>query len=177
MRVTQIRGLPVLDSAVARQAGVVAGLLIDVTSACVVALDVKHGDGLLVHRVPMGYVDSISRRAVLVPRSGELELIPPRLWGDHLFGTDALIGLEVLSDGGERLGFVSDVHFGPKTMAIQSYVVTRRAWEPWLRRTRLVPSEVLACSGDAMVVSRSPRRSGFAPFERLQHALGLIRKA
>jgi uncharacterized protein YrrD len=177
MRVSQIRGLPVLDCAVARQAGVVAGLLIDVTAACVVALDVKHGDGLLVHRVPIAYVDRIGPRAVLLPRSSELELFPPREWGDNLLGTDVLIGLEVLSEGGERLGFVSDLHFSPTTMDIQSYEVTTRAWEPWLRSTRLVPMEVLACSGDAMVVSRSPRRSGFGPAERLQHALGLIRKA
>jgi uncharacterized protein YrrD len=176
MRMTQVRGLPVLDSEKARQAGVVAGLVIDVGAACVKALDVKHGDGLLVHRVPAECVERIGPRAVLVPHSSELELIPPRDWGDTLFGTDALIGLEVLSEGGERVGFVSDVHFGPKTRAIHSYEVTTGAWEPWLRHTRLHPVEVLACSGDAMVVSRVPQRPGFGAVERLQHALGLIRK-
>jgi sporulation protein YlmC with PRC-barrel domain len=177
MRVSQVRGLPVLDSTRARQAGVVADLVIDVTAARVVALDVHHGDGLLVHRVTMDSVERVGSRSVLVPRSSELELAQPREWADHLMVTDALIGLEVLSEAGERVGYVSDVHFGPKTKSIHSYEVTTSAWEPWCRRTRLHPAEVLACSPDAMLVTPDAYRPTFRPVERLQHALGFIRKA
>jgi uncharacterized protein YrrD len=177
MRVTQVRGIPVLDTVAARQAGLVAGVAIDLDTARVVAVDVKHGDGLLVDRIAMEHVERIGLRAVLAPRSHQLVLVPSRDWPESVFGTDALLGLQALSEDGDSVGRVSDAHFDPKTLTVHAYEITTSAWEPWRRRTRILPDDVLACSHDAMLVSRRPDGPEVGPVERLQHALGLNRKA
>ena len=45
-------GLPVVDTHVARQAGIVSDVLLDLHTGRVAVLNVKHADGWLVQRIP-----------------------------------------------------------------------------------------------------------------------------
>ena len=48
MRLTRVTGLPVVDTHVARQAGIVSDVLLDLHAGRVAVLNVKHADGWLV---------------------------------------------------------------------------------------------------------------------------------
>ena len=48
--------MPVVDTHVARQAGVVSDVLLDLQAGRVAVLNVKHADGWLVQRIPAEYI-------------------------------------------------------------------------------------------------------------------------
>lgn len=156
MRLTRITGLPVVDTHVARQAGVVSDVLIDLATARVAVLDVQHADGWLVQRIPAEYVYRLGPHTVLVADTVAVDMAPAisdRRW----FRTQALLGLEVMSDGGERVGTIADAELDPRTLAVKAYLL-RKASGLWRRRRRVHPDEVVTFSPELMIV-REPARA------------------
>ena len=149
-------GLPVVDTHVARQAGIVSDVLIDLETGRVAVLDVQHADGWLVQRIPAEYVYRLGPHTVLVADTASVDMGPPisdRRW----FRTRALLGLEVLSEGGERVGQIADAELDNQTLAVKTYLL-RKASGAWRRRGRVHPDEVVTFSPEMMIV-REPARA------------------
>ncbi|MBV9168920.1 MAG: hypothetical protein JOZ81_02400 [Chloroflexi bacterium] len=150
LRLTQISGLPVVDTHVARQAGIVSDVLLDLHEARVAVLNVQHADGWLVQRIPAEYIYRIGPHTVLVADTAAVDLGPPQA-DQRFFPSAALVGLQVLTDGGDRVGEISDADLDDQTLAVKSYLL-RNAQGPWRRHKRIHPEEVLSFSPELMLI-------------------------
>ena len=150
MRLTKVTGLPVVDTHVARQAGVVSDVLVDLQAGRVAVLNVQHADGWLVQRIPAEYIYRIGPHTVLVSDTVAVDLGPPHA-DQRYFPLETLVGLEVLSEGGERVGHIADAELDAQTLAVTVYLLkeTRGLWR---RRGRIHPEDVLTFSPELMVV-------------------------
>jgi len=155
VRITRVTGLPVVDTHVARQAGVVSDVLLDVQAGRVAVLNVNHADGWLVQRIPAEYVYRLGPHTVMVSDTVAVDLGPPAA-EQRLFPIQSLIGLEVLSDGGERVGQIVDAELDEQTLAVKAYLL-RDAQGAWRRHRRIHPEEVVSCSPELMLVKERKR--------------------
>jgi sporulation protein YlmC with PRC-barrel domain len=156
VRLSKVTGMPVVDTHVARQAGIVSDVLLDVQAARVAVLNVKHADGWLVQRIPAEYVYRLGPHTVLVADTVAVDLGPPAI-DQRWFPIESIVGLEVLTEGGDRVGQITDADLDDKTLAVKSYVL-RNAAGAWRRKGRVHPDEVVNCSPELMLVrERGPQ--------------------
>jgi sporulation protein YlmC with PRC-barrel domain len=144
-----LAGLPVVDTNVARLAGVVSGALVDVPAARLAVLNVQHGDGWEVQRIPAEYVYRLGPQTVLVSDSASVDLGPAAA-SEHWYPIPALVGLEVLTDGGDHVGHIGDAELDERTLAVKAYFL--RPSSVWRRPTRIQPGDVLSCSAELMLI-------------------------
>ena len=142
--------MPVVDTHVARQAGVVCEVLLDMQAGRVAVLNVNHGDGWLVQRIPAEYVYRLGPHTVMVSDTVAVDLGPPSIQ-QRWFPIQSLIGLEVLTDGGDRVGQIAAAELDVQTLAVTAYLL-RNAHGAWRRGGRVHPDEVVACSPELMLV-------------------------
>jgi sporulation protein YlmC with PRC-barrel domain len=167
VRISRVIGLPVVDTHVARQAGVVSDLLIDVAAGRVAVLNVQHADGWLVQRIPAEYVYRLGPQTVLVADTLAVDMGPP-LSDAHWLRVEALVGLEVMTDGGDLVGHVADADLDNQTLAVKAYVL-KRPRGTWRRRPRVHPDQVVTASLELMIVrSPSTNPEGLAESARLR---------
>src|SRR5690242_8302307 len=121
----------------------------------VAVLNVKHADGWLVQRIPAAYVYRLGPRTVLVTDTVAVDLGPPAA-EQRWFPIDSLVGLEVMTDAGERVGQIVDADLDDQTLAVKAYLL-RRVKGVWRRRGRIHPDEVVSCSPDLMLVKAQKR--------------------
>lgn len=150
MRLTKLTGLPVVDTHVARQAGVVSDVLLDLQAGRIAVLNVQHADGWLVQRIPAEYIFRILPHTVLVSDSVAVDLGPPHA-DQRFFPLEALVGLEVLTEGGERVGHIEDADLDAQTLAVTAYLL-KETHGVWRRRGRVLPDEVVTYSPELMIV-------------------------
>jgi sporulation protein YlmC with PRC-barrel domain len=150
VRLTKVMGLPVVDTHVARQAGVVSDVLLDMQAGRVAVLNVKHADGWLVQRIPAEYIYRLGPHTVLVADTVAVDLGPPAP-DQRWFPVQSLIGLEVMTEGGDRVGQISDADLDDQTLAVKAYVL-RKARGAWRRRGHVDPDDVVTCSPELMLV-------------------------
>ncbi len=143
-------GLPVVDTHVARQAGIVSDVLLDLHAGRVAVLNVKHADGWLVQRIPAEYVYRLGPHTVLVADTVAVDLGPPAS-DQRWFPIQSVVGLEVLTEGGDRVGQIVDADLDDQTLAVKAYLL-RNASGAWRRRGRVHPDEVVTCSPELMLV-------------------------
>ena len=155
MKLTKVVGMPVVDTHVARQAGIVSDVLLDLQSGRVAVLNVKHADGWLVQRIPAEYVYRLGPFTILVADTIAVDLGPPAA-DQRWFPIESVVGLEVMTDGGDRVGQITDADLDDQTLAVKSYLL-RNASGAWRRRGRVHPDEVVACSAELMLI-RERRR-------------------
>jgi len=142
--------MPVVDTHVARQAGVVSDVLLDMQTGRVAVLNVNHGDGWLVQRIPAEYVYRLGPHTVMVSDTVAVDLGPPTV-EQRWFPIEALVGLQVLTDGGDKVGRIVDAELDDQTLAVKAYLL-RNAKGAWHRHGRIHPDEVVACSTELMLV-------------------------
>lgn len=139
--------MPVVDTHVARQAGVVSDVLLDMQGGRIAVLNVKHADGWLVQRIPAEYVYRLGPHTVLVADTVAVDLGPPQA-DQRWFPIESVVGLQVMTEAGDQLGEIQDAEVDDKTLTVRSYLLRKR----WRRRSRVHPDEVLACSPELMLV-------------------------
>jgi sporulation protein YlmC with PRC-barrel domain len=154
VRLTQVTGLPVVDTHVARQAGIVSDVLLDLHAARVAVLNVQHADGWIVQRIPAEYIYRIGPHTVLVADTAAVDIGPPQV-DQRWFPSGALLGLEVLTEGGDRVGRIADAELDNQTLAVTAYLL-RNAQGAWRRRGRIHPEEVVTFSPEMMLVRQRP---------------------
>jgi sporulation protein YlmC with PRC-barrel domain len=147
---TKVTGLPVVDTHVARQAGIVSDLLLDMQAGRVAVLNVKHADGWLVQRIPSEYVYRLGPHTVLVADTVAVDLGPPSP-DQRYFPIQSVVGLSVLTEGGDRVGQIRDADLDDQTLAVKAYLL-RNANGVWRRHGRVHPDEVLTCSPELMLI-------------------------
>ncbi len=150
MRLSRVTGLPVVDTHVARQAGVVSDVLLDLQAGRVAVLNVQHADGWLVQRIPAEYVYRLGPHTVLVSDSVGVDLGPPQP-DQRWFPLASLLGLEVLTENGERVGHIADAELDAQTLTVTAYLL-KEAKGVWRRRGRVHPDEVITYSPELMIV-------------------------
>ena len=142
--------MPVVDTHVARQAGIVSDVLLDMQGGRVAVLNVKHADGWLVQRIPAEYVYRLGPHTVLVADTVAVDLGPPAS-DQRWFPIESVLGLKVMTEGGEPVGQISDADLDDQTLAVRAYLL-RKATGPWRRLGRVHPDEVVVCSPELMLV-------------------------
>jgi len=155
MRLTQVPGMPVVDTHVARQAGIVSDVLLDMQGGRIAVLNVKHADGWLVQRIPAEYVYRLGPHTVLVADTVAIDLGPPRA-DQRWFPIESVVGLQVMTDGGDTVGQIYDADLDDKTLVVRSYLL-RKAKGMWQRRGRINPDEVVACGPELMLIKHPAR--------------------
>src|SRR5579871_3942475 len=124
--------MPVVDTHVARQAGVVSDVLLDMEAGRVAVLNVKHADGWLVQRIPAEYVYRLGPHTVLVADTIAVDLGPPRA-DQRWFPIGSVLGLDVMTEGGDAVGQIADAELDDQTLAVRAYLL-RNATGAWRRR-------------------------------------------
>jgi sporulation protein YlmC with PRC-barrel domain len=155
VRLTKVTGLPVVDTHVARQAGVVSDVLLDLQAGRVAVLNVQHADGWIVQRIPAEYVYRLGPHTVLVADTVAVDLGPPQP-DQRWFPLGSLLGLEVLTEGGERVGHIADAELDAQTLEVRAYLL-KEARGVWRRRGRVHPDEVVTYSPELMIVRERGR--------------------
>ena len=150
MRLSKVTGLPVVDTHVARQAGVVSDVLLDLQAGRVAVLNVQHADGWLIQRIPAEYIYRLGPHTVLVSDTVAVDLGPPQP-DQRWFPLESLLGLEVLTEGGERVGHIADAELDAQTLVVKAYLL-KEARGVWRRRGRIHPDEVVTYSPELMIV-------------------------
>lgn len=150
MRLTQVTGLPVVDTHVARQAGIVSDVLIDTQSGRVAVLNVKHADGWIVQRIPAEYIYRLGPHTVLVADTIAVDMGPPES-DQRWFPIESLVGLQVMTEGGDHVGQIFDAELDDHTLDVRAYLL-RKATGAWKRASRVHPDEVVVCSSELMLV-------------------------
>ena len=121
IRLKQIQGMPVVDARVARQAGVVDDVLVDPLGGHLAGLTVKHAEGWLVQRVPAAHIYQIGQHAVLMADTTTLTYEPPRVADPRWLSSHMVVGMEVLTEDGDRVGFVRDVVFDQESLQVKRF--------------------------------------------------------
>jgi sporulation protein YlmC with PRC-barrel domain len=150
VKLTKVVGMPVVDTHVARQAGIVSDVLLDLEAGRVAVLNVKHADGWLVQRIPAEYVYRLGPFTILVADTVAVDLGPPPV-DQRWFPIESVIGLEVITEGGDRVGQITDADLDDKTLAVKAYVL-RNASGAWRRHGRIHPDEVVTASPELMLI-------------------------
>lgn len=167
MRVMELRGLPVIDPRSARRVGAVSDVHVDPAAGRVAALDIQATGGgadteEVAERLEQVSADQIRRvghSAVMLKGSyvadGARQPGPKDEWLD----LDTLVGLEVLGDGGDRVGNLVDAHFNPDSLRVEGYELAVPPLERWFGGGgRFTPEIVLACSRELMIIRASRER-------------------
>jgi sporulation protein YlmC with PRC-barrel domain len=154
VRLTRVAGLPVVDTHVARQAGLVSDILLDVRAGRLAVLNVQHADGLIVQRIPAEYVYRLLPHTVLVADTVAVD-VPPSP-EQNLSTLSSLIGLEVLTDGGDRVGRIADADVDEQSLVITAYLL-KEGLGKWRRLGRVHPSDIVSCSQELMIVRARPQ--------------------
>jgi len=111
---------------------------------------VQHADGWLIQRIPAEYVYRIGPHTVLVADTVAVDLGPP-LADQRWFALSNLLGLEVMTEGGDRVGRIADAELDDQSLVVTSYVL-KGASGAYRRRGRVRPDEVLTFSTEMMIV-------------------------
>jgi len=142
--------MAVVDTHVARQAGIVSDVLLDMQAGRVAVLNVKHADGWLVQRIPAEYIYRLGPHTVLVSDTVAADLGPPQT-DQRWFPIESIVGLQVMTEGGEHVGKIFDAELDDHTLDVRAYLL-RKASGPWKGGGRVHPDEVVMCSPELMLV-------------------------
>ena len=164
MRLMELRGLPVIDPHAARRIGIVSDIHVDPAAGRLAAVDVQApsdgGDeseaGEQLEQVAADQIRRVGRSAVML--KGGFVADASRRPGpkDDWLDLDTLVGLEVLGDGGDRVGNLVDAHFNPDSLSIEGYELAVPPLERWFGGGgRITPEIVVACSRDLMIIRAS----------------------
>lgn len=175
MRMTELKGRAVIDPTSARKLGVVVDVLVDATAARLAAVDVAAAAAEPPERIPVDAIARIGRHAVMLTRHSPSSPWPSAAKSgsasaedgsgevvDHRLDYGSLVGLEVLDEGGDRVGYLQDARVDPDSLAVTAYELAGAAWRRWLRwKSEIGSAEVTSWSRELMLV-RDHRRSNGA---------------
>ncbi len=126
-------------------------MLIDPTAAHLDALDMQPRWASPL-RISAQRVRRIGRHAVMLD-PGDCEPAVPLGDDDRRIDLEALVGLEVLTDRGDRVGYLADAYMDADALVVEAYELAAPFWQRWLGSSGLSrPSEIIACSREVMIV-------------------------
>jgi uncharacterized protein YrrD len=160
MRITNIKGRPVVDPTTARKLGIVVDVLVDTTTARLGGLDVASAEAESPTHIPAERIACIGRAAVMLRKGPPLENPTEEGTATDWLGCGSLVGLEVLDDNGDRTGYLQNAQVDPSNLMVGAYELRGAVWRRWLGwRSQIRPDEVTACSTELMLV-KAGRETG-----------------
>lgn len=157
MRLTQVRGLPVVDPRSAKKVGTISGVYVDAQSARIAAFDVKAAGTNESLQISADCVRRVGVHAVMLAGSMDLFTLPD-MEDEGLIDSQTLIGLEVMGETGNRLGTLCDALFNQDTLQVDQFEMAVPSVERWFGSGgRISPDAVIACSPELMVVRAGKR--------------------
>src|SRR5438045_8700076 len=111
--------MPVVDTHVARQAGIVSDVLLDLHAGRIAVLNVKHADGWQVQRIPAEFVYRLGPHTVLVADTVAVDLGPPHSdlrW----LPIGSVVVLEVLTAGGHLVVQITHAELDEETTSVSA---------------------------------------------------------
>jgi sporulation protein YlmC with PRC-barrel domain len=207
VRLQRLRRMPVVALS-ARRLGHIEAVYLDPTTSRVTAIAVPGGADAARVRIPAARIRRVGTHAVIlggreggrdlratpaqaaaVVQDRESRYLAPEIAAPEI-AAEHLLGMEVLDDGGDRIGCIHDVYLHRETLAIAAYELETPWLESQFRGPRLIlPAQVHACSHDLMIADRraaiaAPSATGFPerPFpvgweERRLRVPGAVRHA
>ena len=125
-------------------------MLLDMQAGRVAVLNVTHADGWLVQRIPAEYVYRLGPHTVMVADTVAVDLGPPPT-DQRWFPIESVVGLQVMTEGGDAVGQIHDAELDDHTLDVRAYLL-RKASGAWKRAGRIHPDEVVVCSMELMLV-------------------------
>jgi uncharacterized protein YrrD len=155
-RLSQLRGMPVVDISSAHRIGTVVNVHLDPNAGSVESMDVGRNGEATERRVKVVDLRRIGKDAVvMLPAATNGSHRPDAL--DGFIDTATITGLEAIDEEGDRLGFISDILINADSLEVHAYELTTPFLERLFRGPRrIAPDRVLMCSRDVMVI-RSAR--------------------
>jgi len=156
-RLNQLRGMPVVDISSAHRIGNVLNVHLDPNAGSIESIDVGRSGEAAEHRLKVVDIRRIGKDAVvMLPVAADSHHRQDAL--DGFIDTATIMGLEVIDEEGDRLGFISDILINADTLEVHTYELTTPYLERLFRGPRRVPPDrVLMCSRDVMII-RSARQ-------------------
>ena len=163
MRVTELRGRQVVDPITASKRGRVVDVLVDPTTRCLAGLTIA-ADGEESHQeISARHIARIGSAAVMLRREVEGDVFDTELRHEDYLDYGSLVGLEVLDEGGDRVGRLQDAKIDPEHLAITAYALVGAGWRRWLgSMSDITPSQVSSWSRELMLVQ--PRAGAASTF-------------
>jgi len=165
MRMTELKGRVVVDPTTARKRGVVVDVLVDATTARLAAVDISLSEADGAERIPAEWIARIGRDAVMLARTS----VSPEDGSqagpaEECLDYGSLVGLEVLDEGGDRVGFLQDAQVDPDSLSVTAYELTGAAWRRWFRwNSEIGSDEVTSWSRELMLVRARRATEQVAP--------------
>ena len=163
MRVTELKGRQVVDPATASKRGRVVDVLVDPTTKRLAGLTIA-ADGQESHQeISARHIARIGRAAVMLRREVDGDVGDTDLRHEDYLDYATLVGLEVLDEGGDRVGRLLDAKIDPDRLAITAYALVGAGWRRWLGSlSDITPSQVSSWSRELMLVQ--PRAAAASTF-------------
>ncbi len=154
MRVTELKGRQVVDPITASKRGRVVDVLVDPTTKCLAGLTIA-ADGEDSHQeISARHIAPIGSAAVMLRREVQGDVSDTDLRHEDYLDYASLVGLEVLDEGGDRVGRLQDANIDPDRLAVTGYALVGTGWwRRWLGSpSDVAPSQVSSWSRELMLV-------------------------
>jgi sporulation protein YlmC with PRC-barrel domain len=154
--------MPVIDLT-ARRLGNVEEIYLDLRAARLSLIDVRAGQGMPSQRIAGARISRVGAHAIMLMGwvHGGLPSLPV---DEEWIESENVLGMEVIDDGGDRIGYISDVYLNRDSLAIEAYELETPWYEDALRGPRLImPGQVYSCSHDLMIAIPDGRTVVEAP--------------
>jgi uncharacterized protein YrrD len=153
VRITELKGRPVVDPTTARKRGTVVDALINPSTGRLAAVEIVVPDSEARERIAAEHVARIGRDAVMLAPYHAPEPDNGARPGDGSLACAQLVGLEVLGENGDRIGSLRDAQVDPESLAIRAYELTSSTWRRWLgMRAEIRVDEVTSWSHELLLV-------------------------
>lgn len=126
MKATDLRGMPVVNIENADRLGEVKDVLVDTESQRLVALELKGSSSASAGTIPVDGIHSIGKDAITVKGDGsrrDVDRDTTSFQSGEVVPLDKVLGSKVLSEGGDMLGTVDEIHFDPSNFHILDYSI------------------------------------------------------
>jgi len=153
--------MPVIDLLKARRVGKVKNVFLNATTGRLAALDVGHYGPFKHAHVAGRHVRRIGHQAIVLVSAEDLE--DAAMLSEDMIDVHTLLGIEVLTDEGDRVGYVSDVYLNPDTLAVDAYALRTPPITRLFKGPRMIaPERMVLCSHQLMIVTPEGREAAHA---------------
>jgi uncharacterized protein YrrD len=150
-RLTELRGMPVVDLSSASRIGSVTNIFVDPNAGRVQAIEVGRAGDISERRINAVDIRRIGNDAVVMLAGTGNGVVVESL--KESLAVSTIVGLEVISESGDRVGHIADVCLNRETLEVEAYELETPAWERMFRgAARIEPDRVMLCSADVMII-------------------------
>jgi len=153
--------MPVIDLLKAQRVGKVKNAFLNATTGRLAALDVGHYGAFKHAHVAGRHVRRIGHQAIVLVSAEDLE--DAAMLSEDMIDIRTLLGIEVLTDEGDRVGHVSDVYLNPDMLSVDAYELRTPPLTRLFKGPRMVaPERMVLCSHQLMIVTPLGREATHA---------------